>query len=466
MKTNPKADDYREDKAARTAGGSGVYAAAQGAEGLLRRAVLACLLWESNFYEAGNVGAEQIASLIPQVEPEKVAALAIEARREQKLRHVPLFLAREMARHETHRGLVGRVLSEVILRPDELTEFLAIYWKDGRQPLSGQVKKGLAAAFGRFNAYQLAKYNRDEKVKLRDVMFLVHPKPEDGKAETYAQLASDTLPVPDTWEVALSGGADKRETWERLIQESKLGALAFMRNLRNMEKASVSPDVIRLGFAKIKPIWLLPINFISAARAVPGWEREIEDLMLRCLGETKKLAGRTILVVDVSGSMHQGVSAKSEMTPLDISAALAMLATEVCSSIALYATAGNDGTRIHETAGLAPRRGFAIMDQIREAYAHMGGGGIFTRQCLEYIREHEREDPDRIVVFSDSQDCDLPGRQLPAPFGKTNYIVDVSAHTRGINYDGVWTAEISGWSEKFLQYIAALEGQSFGQEQD
>ena len=175
MKTNPKADDYREDKAARTAGGSGVYAAAQGAEGLLRRAVLACLLWESNFYEAGNVGAEQIASLIPQVEPEKVAALAIEARREQKLRHVPLFLAREMARHETHRGLVGRVLSEVILRPDELTEFLAIYWKDGRQPLSGQVKKGLAAAFGRFNAYQLAKYNRDEKVKLRDVMFLVHP---------------------------------------------------------------------------------------------------------------------------------------------------------------------------------------------------------------------------------------------------------------------------------------------------
>jgi hypothetical protein len=33
---------------------------------------------------------------------------------------------------------------------DELSEFVAIYWKDGRVPLSGQVKKGLAAAFPKF----------------------------------------------------------------------------------------------------------------------------------------------------------------------------------------------------------------------------------------------------------------------------------------------------------------------------
>ena len=28
----------------------------------------------------------------------------------------------------------------------------------------------------------------------------------------------------------------------------------------------------------------------------------------------------------------------------------------------------------------------------------------------------------------------------------------------GIAYNGVWTAEISGWSEHFLTYIAAFEG--------
>jgi hypothetical protein len=65
---------------------------------------------------------------------------------------------------------------------------------------------------------------------------------------------------------------------------------------------------------------------------------------------------------------------------------------------------------------------------------------------------------DRIIIFSDSQDCDLPDRRLPKPFGQVNYLVDVSAHQHGINYQGVWTAEISGWSEHFLTYIAALEG--------
>lgn len=47
---------------------------------------------------------------------------------------------------------------------------------------------------------------------------------------------------------------------------------------------------------------------------------------------------------------------------------------------------------------------------------------------------------------------------LPEPFGTYNYICDVSANTRGVNYRGRWTAEISGWSEHFLTYIAALEG--------
>jgi hypothetical protein len=60
-------------------------------------------------------------------------------------------------------------------------------------------------------------------------------------------------------------------------------------------------------------------------------------------------------------------------------------------------------------------------------------------------------------VFSDSQDCDRTDR-IPKPFAKHNYIVDVSAHSRGINYKGAWTAEISGWSEHFISYIASMEG--------
>ncbi len=83
----------------------------------LRRSVLACLLWESQFYEDGIEIAGRIAELVPKVEPERVAALALEARGQMKLRHVPLLLVREMARHKSHRGLVAETLERVIQRP-------------------------------------------------------------------------------------------------------------------------------------------------------------------------------------------------------------------------------------------------------------------------------------------------------------------------------------------------------------
>ena len=89
------------------------------------------------------------------------------------------------------------------------------------------------------------------------------------------------------------------------------------------------------------------------------------------------------------------------------------------------------------------------------------GGGIFTKQCLDWCKKKfEGAKFDRIIKFSDSQDIDYKYDKtiLPEPFGKHNYICDVSAELRGVNYKGRWTAEISGFSEHFLTYIAALEG--------
>src|SRR6202041_125831 len=211
----------------------------------LRRSVLACLLWESQFYEDGVESAGRIAELVPKVAAEKVAALAVEGRERMKLRHVPLLLVREMARHKTHRAPVSETLSRVIQRADELAEFVAIYWKDGRVPLSGQVKKGLAAAFPKFDEYQLAKYDRGGPIKLRDVLFLSHAKPRDGaQAALWKKLIAGTLTTPDTWEVAISAGANKREAWERLLREQKLGALALLRNLRNMRETGVDESLV------------------------------------------------------------------------------------------------------------------------------------------------------------------------------------------------------------------------------
>ena len=367
----------------------------------LRRSVLACLLWEDQFYEEGVEIAGRIAELVPKVAAGKVADLAIEAREKMKLRHAPLLLVREMARHATHRARVGETLARVIQRADELTEFLAIYWKDGRVPLSGQVKKGLAAAFGKFDAYQLAKYDRPGAVRLRDVLFLSHAKPRDeAQAEMWKSLVEGKLASPDTWEVALSAGADKRAAWERLIRERKLGALALLRNLRNMHAAGVEEELVLGALRSMRTERVLPFRFIAAARHAPQWEEPLEEAMLKSLLERPKLRGRTVLVVDVSGSMTGALSRRSEMLRTDAAYGLAILLREIASRASIY-------TFSDKLVQVPARHGFALRDAIDASQPH---NGTYLGKALEELQEKY----DRLIVLTDEQAHD----RVPAPRGR------------------------------------------------
>ena len=457
-KFNPSIKVSTKFVSEKLAGGAGMKAAKQDNISLLRRVVLANLLWENNAYIDGQATVDQIRDLIPLCNPAEVASLAVEARLLQKLRHTPLFIVVEMCKYKEHSKYVSKILPKIITRADMITDFVALYWKDGKKPLSAQAKKGLAKSFDNFNEYQFAKYDRNAAVKLRDVMFLVHPKPTQGKEELYNKIANRTLTTPETWEVALSTGKDKKETWTKLINEGKLGGLAMLRNIRNMMDVNLDKPIIEKGLANLHASMLLPLDFLKSARINKEFSREIEDAMIKSYSNLPKLPGRTLFVVDVSGSMGSLTSGQSAFSRLDQACAMAMLAINQCEDYTLIATAGNDGSGIGKHEHIKyPKKGFDVFQEIVETQRRIGQGGIFTRQCLEFVKANVSDKYDRIIVFSDSQDCDRKNR-TPAPFGNYNYICDVSAHKRGINYKGVWTAEISGWSEHFLTFIAAYEG--------
>jgi 60 kDa SS-A/Ro ribonucleoprotein len=156
--------------------------------------------------------ADRVAELVPQVHARKVAALAVESREQMKLRHAPLLLVREMARHKTHRGLVADTLPRVMRKPDDLLDFVAIYWKAGRVPLSSQVKKGLAAAFQRFDECELARCDRHRRIKLRDVLFLSHAKPRDqAQAAVWKRLIWGRLTTSRTRMPVPTAGEDREQ---------------------------------------------------------------------------------------------------------------------------------------------------------------------------------------------------------------------------------------------------------------
>jgi len=421
----------------------GAPAAAITPEQALRRSVLACMLWENEFYESGVTIADRIRELVPKVGPARVAALAVEARTAMKLRHAPLFLVREMARHATHRALVAQTLTSVIQRADELSEFVAIYWAQGRTPLSAQVKKGLAASFTRFDEYALAKYDRASVVRLRDVLFLSHAKPVDeAQAALWKRLIAGELATPDTWEVALSTGKgdNKRATWERLLSERKLGALALLRNLRNMKDAQVDERLVLDGLAAVKIDRVLPFRFLAAARHAPQWEEALESAMIRVVSGHAKLAGHTVLLVDVSGSMIAPLSRRSEMQRTDAAYGLAILLREIAEKVSIY-TFSNDAKLV------PPRRGFALRDAMEASQPH---SGTYLGKALDAVNEARHAPYDRIIVITDEQSHD----RIAAP-RDTGYVINVASARNGVGY-GPWV-HIDGWSEAVLEYIREAE---------
>jgi 60 kDa SS-A/Ro ribonucleoprotein len=395
---------------------------------------MACLLWEDGFYESGEEIGKRIAETVRLLPAEKVSAIAIEVRSKMNLRHAPLLLAREMAR-TFHGKIVADTIEVVVQRADELAEFLALYWKDGRQTLSAQVKKGLARAFLKFNEYQLAKYNRDNGVKLRDVLFLCHAKPKDAEQEAlWKRLIDGTMAIPDTWETELSAGKDKAETFTRLIAEKKLGGLALLRNLRNMQQANVSDKIVGQAIDAMRTDRILPFRFVAAARYAPSLETVLESAMFRSIKELGEIKQEVTVLVDVSGSMNGPLSSKSDITRIDAACALAMIMREVCANVHVYAFSD-------QLAVIAPRRGFALRDAISGSMNH-GGTNLGYAVSTVGLRHPESI----LVAITDEQSHD----SVPNPVGQ-GFMINVASNQNGVGY-GAWN-HIDGFSENVVRYI-------------
>ena len=299
------------------------------------------------------------------------------------------------------------------------------------------MKKGLAAAFPKFDEYQLAKYNRPGPIKLRDVLFLCHARPRDPvQGAVWKRLVEGRLAVPDTWEVALSSGADQRSAWERLLREGRLGALALLRNLRNMHQAGVDESLVLAALESVNTARVLPFRFIAAARHAPQWEPALERAMMQSVEGREKLEGHTVLLVDVSGSMDAPLSRRSQMQRTDAGSGLAILLREICDSASIYSFSDR-------LIGIPPRRGFALRDAITASQPH---AGTYLGRALRELGQRY----DRIMVITDEQAHDA----VPAPAGR-GYVINVASYKNGVGY-GRWT-HIDGWSEAVVEYIRAIE---------
>lgn len=409
----------------------------------LRRLVMACMLWEDNFYVNGKDVVTMIKEICNELSAQDILMQALQCHTLGNLRHIPLLLIVEALKKQSggnHPFDFSTAITTICHRPDQMTELLALYWKDGKKPLASQLKKGLAKAFTQFDAYQLAKWDRDAPIKLRDVLFLCHAKPKDeAQAATWKQLIDGTLPTPDTWETKLSSGQDKKESFTDLLQRGKLGRLATLRNLRTMQSEGVDVQLVKQGLMQdARP--LLPFQYLVAAKHCPQWESMIDEAMIKGMEGKKKLLGRTILLVDVSGSMDAPISSKSELTRMDAACAMAILLREVCADCEIFSFSNN-------LAVIPNRRGMALRDAIVTSQMH---GGTYLGNAINMVLSLSinKAKFDRIIVITDEQSAD----PIPQHLTPGNWIVNVGVNKNGIDYNNAWNL-ISGFSEGIVDFI-------------
>lgn len=401
----------------------------------LKRSVLSCFLWEDEFYEDGEKIGKRISDLAQKVNGADAVALMKQASREYKLRHAPLLLATSLLRSP---DCTPDDIDSVITRADSIPEILSIYWKDGKKPIPHKLRNALAKSFAKFDEYSLAKYDRDNAIKLKDVLRLVRPKPaNEEQSALWKRVKERTLATPHTWENELSAGKDKKATWENFLLENTLGDLAFLRNLRNMEKEGVKRSLIEESLMKRKWGWILPYQFITAEKYAPEYSALLDAAMQKALKNVERLRGRTSILIDVSGSMSERVSAKSELTRWDAAVSLAMLLEGVCDDLDIFQF-NTTATKVEKAYG------FALKNKIRRP-----SGGTRMWDAIRGAGANY----DRVIVITDEQTAD----NGKLPDGKANYyILNVASNENGVGYSSR-SVHISGFSEASVKYITELE---------
>lgn len=472
---------------------------------------------DDTFYEKNSDRLTRVRALIAQNDPLFVAKLAVYARHQMYMRSVPLVMVVELAKIHSGDDLVARLTEKVVGRADEITELLACYQllneRKGLKKLNGlskQIQKGLSAAFNKFDEYQFAKYNRDSEIKLRDALFVVHPKPRsEAQQQLFNKIAGNTLQTPFTWETELSALGQNtfeneqakaiafKNKWEELIDSDRLGYMALLRNLRNIVEAGVSfPHVKKVcdtlsSPAKVAKAKQFPFRYLAAYRellnagvkanatGIPG---RLKAMISGGYGFTGELLTalekavvqsassvpgfdentRVMLACDVSGSMQKPVSAKSKVQLFDIGLVLAMLLQSRCKNVRV-GMFGDTWKTIH-----VPKEN--ILANVQEFYRREGEVGYATNGFL-VVKEllDKRIVMDKVMLFTDCQLWNSTGgtdhiHSLWAQYKRTVsprahlYLFDLAGYGQAplrIVQDDVYL--LAGWSDKIFAVLDALE---------
>lgn len=459
--------------------------------------LLACtnMVGESTFYESGSSRDERYERLIHEVtakDADWVRRFAPFLRNEMGMRSASVVLACEYVKAGGENG--RKVIDAVCQRADEPGEVLGYWYARHGRKIPQPVKRGVADAAQRlYNERNVLRYDGERRaIRFADVIELTHPKPSgptqaalfryllderhhgDGSTDELTELQADgawmAAPGPIRRGLVRTESIPRHWSWERLagwlpggmdaegwgFAIPNMGVMALLRNLRNFDEKGISEQAVDSVIAKITDaeevkrsrIW--PLNVWGAYREAPSdnWKRALGKTLDLTTPNTPELPGRTLILIDMSGSMQQTLAGRSTLQRIEVAAVMAS---------AMFKR--NDADLVvfgQNAAKLGVPAGTSALKLTQDIVSAIGMVGHSTMLHSAIRNTWDRTKHKRVIVFTDdqAQDAGYVNIDDVGPI----YTFDLAGHGRASTPSGGrGRFRFGGFSDKLLAAIPVLE---------
>lgn len=231
----------------------------------------------------------------------------------------------------------------------------------------------------------------DAEPDVRRALVQVAAKSPDSYAAGQLKTAGATWEWLAGW---LQGPMD-RAAWEAIIPS--MGYMALLRNLRNFDQAGIDDTVAEQVARKladpdeVAKSKQFPFRFLAAHQNAPSfrWAHALEQALGHSLVNVPALSGRTLVLVDRSGSMWGRLSDKGELNRADAAAIFGSALAQRAESADLVEF-GTSSRQVHI------KRGSPLLKVVGQ-FSSMGGTNTYAA-VKQWFKDH-----DRVVIVTDEQ---------------------------------------------------------------
>lgn len=369
-----------------------------------------------------------------------------------------------------------QLVCDVIQRADQITDLYAyaleVFGNKNKVPMA--IKRGVADAFNKFGEYAFAKYNRGDAVKFRDVLRIVHPEAKTIKqGEIFEKIMKDTLAMPYTWETELSTNGQlpvserktPKQLWTELVVSGKMGYMALLRNLRNINDAGLDDEVLRdyvynviSDPARVAASKQLPYDFMEAYKIVKPLNSKMATAVSKAIdlsvANIPQMGERVWLIVDYSGSMGETSQETSAFSSAMFLSAALLKANSDSSKLAVTVF----GSSAKTLKGVDTNNSMIALQKelVAERKGSIAGSTDFSAALSE--KSKLGFEPDTIIVLTDGDVNRFPYGQIVNLTGKKTMKMTVNlsgAQSTPMSKADGWFA-MAGWTPAMFRWVPAM----------